>query len=157
MEDKIIKALGNRGYEIDTVFIKESSAYEFMGSIEIFVNKYKVKEYADSSFSIIINDMAEENIPEVASMIWGKTQKSSPVIIEGKIVKGLEGYIIDKVFITESSANEFIAPIEKMVNEFSINAYPWGAHLQTKGSLFSWMYFNIFAKFVHSTSYDRIT
>ena len=145
IENKIINSLENRGYEIDTVFINNSSAHKFMGTVEILVNQYKVEAHADSGYHIIINDMSEENIPQVSGMIWEKTQKSSPIIIEKRIIRGLEGYIIDKVFITKNSAKEFIAPIEHLVDQFSINAYPWGAHLQTKGSLFSWMYFQIFA------------
>ena len=73
IENKIINSLENRGYEIDTVFINNSSAHKFMGTVEILVNQYKVEAHADSGYHIIINDMSEENIPQVSGMIWKNT------------------------------------------------------------------------------------
>ena len=144
IEGKITTALKNKGYEIDTVFVKKISADKFMDSIKIFA-QYEIKEHADSSYYIFINDIAEEDIPQVARMIWEETQQSTPFIIREKISKRLEGYTINKVFITISSAEKFISQIKPLVTEYSINVHPWGAHLQAKGSLFSWMYFQIYA------------
>jgi len=104
-----------------------------------------IKEHADSGYYVVIKDLPEANISQVASMIWAETQESTPFIIGEKIIKGLEGYTIDKVFMTVGRAEEFITPIKPFITEYSTNAYPWGAHLQTKGSLFSWMYFQIYA------------
>ena len=145
IEEKIITGLENKGYEIDTVYIERSSAEKFRDSIGIFVNQCEIKAHEDTGYNIIINDIAEENIQKVASMIWNETQQSTPIIIGEKIIKGLEGYTIDKVFITVNQAEEFITPIKPLITKYSINSYPWGAHLQAKGSLFSWMYFQIYA------------
>lgn len=145
IEGKIISALGNIGYSVDTVYIDRFSAEKLKYSIEKFVNQCVIKEHADSGYYVVIKDLPEANISKVASMIWEETQESTPFIIGEKIIKGLEGYTIDKVFMTVNRAEEFITPIKPFITEYSTNAYPWGAHLQAKGSLFSWMYFQIYA------------
>ena len=162
IEVKIISA--NEGYEIDTVFINRSSAGGFMDSMKNFVNHYVIKEQADSSCYIIINDIPEANIPKVASMIWKETHKSKPIIIEEKIIKELEGYTIDQVFITIDAAEKFMEPLKSIVGVYSIKQHPWGTHVSKDGSLFSWMYkkmytplsatmFALLAFFVASASY----
>ena len=137
IEVKIISA--NEGYEIDTVFINRSSAGGFMDSMKNFVNHYVIKAQADSSCYIIINDIPEANIPKVASMIWKEIQKSKPIIIEENIIKALEGYTIDKVFITIAAAEKFMEPLKSIVGVYSIKQHPWGTHVSKDGSLFSWM------------------
>ena len=144
IEGKITKALENKGFEIDTVFSEKIIAEKFMHSICILA-QCEIKENANSGYYIFINDISEENIPKVASKIWEKTQQSTPIIIGEKIRKRLEGYTIDKVFFTVNRAEEFISSIKPLITEYSINVHPWGAHLQAKGSLFSWMYFQIYA------------
>lgn len=145
IEGKIISALENKGYSVDTVYSDRVSAQKLKDSIEKFINQCVIKEHADSGYYVVIKDLPEANISQVASMIWAETQESTPFIIGKKIIKGLEGYTIDKVFMTLGRAEEFITPIKPFITEYTTNAYPWGAHLQTKGSLFSWMYFQIYA------------
>ena len=145
IEGKIISALENKGYSVDTVYSDRVSAQKLKDSIEKFINQCVIKEHADSGYYVVIKDLPEANISQVASMIWAETQESTPFIIGEKIRKGLEGYTIDKVFMTVGRAEEFITPIKPFITEYTTNAYPWGAHLQTKGSLFSWMYFQIYA------------
>ena len=145
IEGKIISALENKGYSVDTVYSDRVSAQKLKDSIEKFINQCVIKEHADSGYYVVIKDLPEANISQVASMIWAETQESTPFIIGEKIIKGLEGYTIDKVFMTVNRAEEFITPIKPFITEYSTNAYPWGAHLQAKGSLFSWMYFQIYA------------
>ena len=145
IEGKIISALENKGYSVDTVYSDRVSAQKLKDSIEKFINQCVIKEHADSGYYVVIKDLPEANISQVASMIWAETQESTPFIIGEKIIKGLEGYTIDKVFMTVGRAEEFITPIKPFITEYTTNAYPWGAHLQAKGSLFSWMYFQIYA------------
>ena len=145
IEGKIISALENKGYSVDTVYSDRVSAQKLKDSIEKYINQCVIKEHADSGYYVVIKDLPEANISQVASMIWAETQKSTPFIIGEKIIKGLEGYTIDKVFMTVGRAEEFITPIKPFITEYTTNAYPWGAHLQAKGSLFSWMYFQIYA------------
>ena len=145
IEGKIISALENKGYSVDTVYSDRVSAQKLKDSIEKFINQCVIKEHADSGYYVVIKDLPEANISQVASMIWAETQESKPIIIGEKIIIGLEGYTIDKVFMTVGRAEEFITPIKPFITEYTTNAYPWGAHLQAKGSLFSWMYFQIYA------------
>ena len=111
IEGKIISALENKGYSVDTVYSDRVSAQKLKDSIEKFINQCVIKEHADSGYYVVIKDLPEANISQVASMIWAETQESTPFIIGEKIIKGLEGYTIDKVFMTLGRAEEFITPI----------------------------------------------
>ena len=47
--------------------------------------------------------------------------------------------------LTEGSATNFMDKLKMSDVSLELHSKPWGAHLQTKGSLFSWMFFKIFA------------
>ena len=126
-----------------------------MESMEKFVNHYVIQAQADSSYYIIVNDISEENIPKVASLIWEETQKSKPMVIEKNIIKELEGYTIDKVFITIGAAKKFMKPLNSIVGKYTIKQHQWGIHVSIEGSLFSWMYKKIFTPL--STIVDFLT
>ena len=164
IEGKIISALENKGYSVDTVYSDRVSAQKLKGSIEKFINQCVIKEHADSGYYVVIKDLPEANISQVANMIWAETQESTPFIIGEKIIKGLEGYTIDKVFITIAAAEKFMEPLKSIVGVYSIREHPWGTHVSKDGSLFSWMYkkmytplsatmFALLAFFVASASY----
>jgi hypothetical protein len=86
------------------------------------------------------------------------------MIIEENIITALEGYSIDKVFITVAAAEHFMEPLISMVENYTIKQHKWGTHVSKDGSLFSWIYkkmftplsatmFALLAFFVASASY----
>ena len=102
---------------------------------------------------ININELNEENYLLVSKIIHKKLNKSSENVIYQKIINNPDSINIDMVFISKNSAINFMEKdvmidnkpysLSSIVN-YKIKEHPWGAHISLKGSLFSWMFFNIF-------------
>ena len=98
--------------------------------------------YRGANF-ITISGIQNENLSEVAIIIAEELNETNSFNIENKIMASHDGYEIDKLFITEGNAKLFIEKLTPYVGAAELKSKPWGAHVQTKGSLFYWMFINI--------------
>ena len=93
---------------------------------------------------ITLSQISPESVTPIAELITSEFDLENSTIIEKKLSAENAEYEVPKIFITESGAEEFMEKLEPYNVEMVIDAKPWGAHMQTEGSLFSWMFFNIF-------------
>ena len=98
--------------------------------------------YRGSNF-ITISGIQDENLSEVAIIIAEELNETNSFNIENKIMASHDGYEIDKLFITEGNAKLFMEKLTPYVAAAELKSKSWGAHVQTKGSLFYWMFINI--------------
>ena len=98
--------------------------------------------YRGANF-ITISGIQNENLSEVAIIIAEELHETNPYKIETKIMDSHDGYEIDKLFITEGNAKLFMEKLTPYVDGVELRSKLWGAHVQTKGSLFYWMFINI--------------
>ena len=98
--------------------------------------------YRGSNF-ITISGIQDENLSEVAIIIAEELNETNSFNIENKIMASQDGYEIDKLFITEGNAKLFMEKLTPYVAAAELKSKSWGAHVQTKGSLFYWMFINI--------------
>ena len=98
--------------------------------------------YRGANF-ITISGIQDENLSEVAIIIAEELNETNSFNIENKIMASHDGYEIDKLFITEGNAKLFIEKLTPYVAAVELKSKSWGAHVQTKGSLFYWMFINI--------------
>ena len=92
---------------------------------------------------IVISEIEKEDIRPVAVLLASELGLD-PIPIADKISNSPSAYEIPKIFLTKSSAEMFMDQLGVYNIETKLGVKPWGAHLQTEGSLFSWMFFNIF-------------
>ena len=98
--------------------------------------------YRGANF-ITISGIHDENLSEVAIIIAEELNETNSFNIENKIMASHDGYEIDKLFITEGNAKLFMEKLTPYVAAAELKSKSWGAHVQTKGSLFYWMFINI--------------
>ena len=98
--------------------------------------------YRGANF-ITISGIQDENLSEVAIIISEELNETNSFNIENKIMASHDGYEIDKLFITEGNAKLFMEKLTPYVAAAELKSKSWGAHVQTKGSLFYWMFINI--------------
>ena len=98
--------------------------------------------YRGANF-ITISGIQNENLSEVAIIIAEELNETNSFNIENKIMASHDGYEIDKLFITEGNAKLFMEKLTPYVAAAELKSKSWGAHVQTKGSLFYWMFINI--------------
>ena len=98
--------------------------------------------YRGANF-ITISGIQDENLSEVAIIIAEELNETNSYKIETKIMASHDGYEIDKLFITEGNAKLFMEKLTPYVAAAELKSKSWGAHVQTKGSLFYWMFINI--------------
>jgi len=98
--------------------------------------------YRGANF-ITISGIQDENLSEVAIIIAEELNETNSFNIENKIMESHDGYEIDKLFITEGNAKLFMEKLTPYVDSVELRSKLWGAHVQTKGSLFYWMFINI--------------
>ena len=98
--------------------------------------------YRGANF-ITISGIQDENLSEVAIIIAEELNETNSFNIENKIMESHDGYEIDKLFITEGNAKLFMEKLTPYVAAAELKSKSWGAHVQTKGSLFYWMFINI--------------
>ena len=92
---------------------------------------------------ITISGIQDKNLSEVAIIIAEELNETNSYNIENKIMASHDGYEIDKLFITEGNAKLFMEKLTPYVAAAELKSKSWGAHVQTKGSLFYWMFINI--------------
>ena len=98
--------------------------------------------YRGANF-ITISGIQDKNLSEVAIIIAEELNETNSFNIENKIMASHDGYEIDKLFITEGNAKLFMEKLTPFVAAAKLKSKSWGAHVQTKGSLFYWMFINI--------------
>jgi len=98
--------------------------------------------YRGANF-ITISGFQNEKLPEISRIISEELYESNPYAIQTKLASSQTEYEIDKLFMTKGAANLFIEKLTPYVETINLNSKPWGAHVQTKGSLFYWMFINI--------------
>ena len=98
--------------------------------------------YRGANF-ITISGVQEGKIAIVSEIIAEEVDDTNPYDIETKIMSSQDEYEIDKLFMTEGNAKLFMKKLTPHAEGVSLKAKPWGAHVQTKGSLFYWMFINM--------------
>jgi len=95
---------------------------------------------------ITLSDYDFNQITQIAPIIYNEVQESDMnSIIEEMNSNAI--YKIDKIYFTQKSAQLFIDKLLELnilSSQINIRSVDWGVHVQTEGSLFHWMFFNIF-------------
>ena len=98
--------------------------------------------YRGANF-ITLSDVKDGQLAIVSEIIAEEINESNPYLIQTNLESSETQYEIDKLFMTKGAANLFMEKLTPYVETISLNSKPWGAHVQTKGSLFYWMFINI--------------
>ena len=98
--------------------------------------------YRGANF-ITLSDVKDGQLAVVSEIIAEEINESNPYLIQTKLEASQTEYEIDKLFMTKGAANLIMGKLTPYVETISLNSKPWGAHVQTKGSLFYWMFINI--------------
>ena len=99
--------------------------------------------YRGSNY-IVISNLNESDIVPISELLVSELDLENPIMLQDKIRAASEGYEIPKIFKTLSGAQSMIKKLEEYDMKVELKSKRWGTHLQTKGSLFSWLYFKIF-------------
>ena len=92
---------------------------------------------------ITLSDIHPDYVNEVAMIIAEETEGSSSSISDN-LSASLDNFDINKIYIREASAVALGEKFNNYVGSYEINSKKWGIHVNQEGSLFSWMFFNIF-------------
>ena len=65
-------------------------------------------------------------------------------VLKNKMLASLDKFEIPLIFKSESGAESFRNKVIPYCASVTVGAKKWGAHISIEGSLFSWMFFNIF-------------
>jgi len=93
---------------------------------------------------ITLSDIHPDNVNQLVECISTVKEVKDPAFMVKGIKSSLASYEIPKIFIFKSSAEDFAILVSGLAKDVTIGIKPWGAHVQIKGSLFSWMFFKIF-------------
>ena len=93
---------------------------------------------------VLISDINNSNIEKIAKIASTELGVENTEIFKKNINDSASGYELPKIFMTISGANSFLKKLDGVGVTTELKAKKWGAHLQAKGSLFSWIFFNIF-------------
>ena len=93
---------------------------------------------------VTLTDIDPNQVTQLVAHISTIQDVKDPFLMEKGINGSLAEYEIPKIFISRSSADHFLDLVSSLAGNVSVDSKPWGAHVQTKGSLFSWMFFKIF-------------
>ena len=92
---------------------------------------------------ITITDIQDGQLTSVSGIIAEELNETNPYDIKTKIMGSQDEYEIDKLFMTEGNAKLLMEKLTPFVGVINLKSKPWGAHVQTKGSLFYWMFINM--------------
>jgi hypothetical protein len=98
--------------------------------------------YRGANF-ITLSDVKEGKIALVSKIIAEEINEPNPYGIQSNLEGNQTVFEIDKIYMTSASATSFMEKLYPYVNTIELKSKPWGAHVQTKGSLFYWMFINI--------------
>ena len=99
--------------------------------------------YRGANF-ITISGIQDANLPEVSKIIAGELNEDNSFLIQTQIAESQSEYEIKKLFITKGNAKLFMEKLTPYVETINLKSKPWGAHVQTKGSLMYWMFINLY-------------
>ena len=98
--------------------------------------------YRGANF-ITLSDIKEGQLTIVSEIIAEELNESNPYSIRTKLEESQNEFEIDKVYMTSESAKPVMEKLNLYVETIELKSMPWGAHVQTMGSLFYWMFINI--------------
>ena len=98
--------------------------------------------YRGANF-ITLSDIQEGQLTIVSEIIAEELNESNPYSIRTKLEGSQTEFEIDKVYMTSESAKPVMEKLTPFVGGINLKSKPWGAHVQTMGSLFYWMFINI--------------
>ena len=98
--------------------------------------------YRGANF-ITLSDIKEGQLTIVSEIIAEELNESNPYSIRTKLEGSQNEFEIDKVYMTSESAKPVMEQLTPFVGVINLKSKPWGAHVQTMGSLFYWMFINI--------------
>jgi len=98
--------------------------------------------YRGANF-ITLSDIKEGQLTIVSEIIAEELNESNPYSIRTKLEESQNEFEIDKVYMTSASAKPVMEKLNLYVETIELKSMPWGAHVQTMGSLFYWMFINI--------------
>ena len=98
--------------------------------------------YRGANF-ITLSDIQEGQLTIVSEIIAEELNESNPYSIRTKLEGSQNEFEIDKVYMTSESAKPVMEKLNLYVETIELKSKPWGAHVQTMGSLFYWMFINI--------------
>ena len=98
--------------------------------------------YRGANF-ITISDIQDDQLAIVSEIIAEELNESNPHSIQTKLEGYKTAFEIDKIYLTTESAKAVMEKLNPYVGIIELKSNPWGAHVQTKGSLFYWMFINI--------------
>ena len=136
--------INHPAYKVPKQFTSKSDAELFMKKLADFGVKMKIKSISPDTFNIHLSEIQKFNIRPLADYLADNLNLETETILTNQITNTQSKYEIPKIFLTKSSAEMFMDSLGVYNIETKLGVKPWGAHLQTEGSLFSWMFFNIF-------------
>ena len=92
---------------------------------------------------VTLSEIHPDYVNEVAMIIAEETEGLSSNISDN-LSASLDNFDINKIYIREASAVALGEKFKDYVGSYEINSKKWGIHVNQEGSLFSWMFFNIF-------------
>ena len=98
--------------------------------------------YRGANF-ITLSDVKEGQLAVVSKIIAEEINEPNPYVIQTNLEGYQTAFEIDKIYMTSASATSFMEKLNPYVGTIELKSKPWGAHVQTKGSLFYWMFINI--------------
>ena len=98
--------------------------------------------YRGANF-ITLSDVKEGQLTVVSQIIAEELNEPNPYSIQTKLEGYQTAFEIDKIYMTSESAKSVMEKLNPYVGTIELKSKPWGAHVQTKGSLFYWMFINI--------------
>ena len=98
--------------------------------------------YRGANF-ITLSNIQEGQLTIVSEIIAEELNESNPYSIRTKLEGSQNEFEIDKVYMTSESAKPVMEKLNLYVETIELKSKPWGAHVQTMGSLFYWMFINI--------------
>ena len=98
--------------------------------------------YRGANF-ITLSNVKDGQLAVVSEIIAEELNESNPYTIQTKLAGHQTAFEIDKIYMTSESAESVIEKFHPYVDTIELKSKPWGAHVQTKGSLFYWMFINI--------------
>ena len=98
--------------------------------------------YRGANF-ITLSDIKEGQLTIVSEIIAEEINESNPYLIQTKLEASQTAFEIDKLYMTSESAKPVMEKLPPFVGGINLKSKPWGAHVQTMGSLFYWMFINI--------------
>ena len=92
---------------------------------------------------IEISNVQDGKLTLVSQIIAEELGDANAHNIANNIIDSDGKYDIEKIFITKGSAESLIKKLTPYVDGLELKSKKWGAHVQTEGSLFYWMFFKM--------------